>query len=172
MILYKGNTLVEGKHFMLEDEVLTYQGKVYGNYFLFKNSKDLDLVLDESDLGSLKLYEHSTVEESDEADDLTSLLVAYLNKGISIIDNGEDVVNKLITYFTEFKNHLDELGYTYTYSTTEIDKNTLIDFIKSYLEKSNINISSISMPNLYTTICSIIYNLYKLKEDGSNGNME
>ena len=172
MILYKGNTLVEGKHFIYENETVTYQGKIYGNFYLFKDSKSLDLVLAESDLNLLKLYEHSTVAESDETDDLTTLLVAYLNKGVSIIDRNEDVVNKLITYFTEFKNHLDELGYTYVYSINEIDKDSMIDFIKSYLEESNRNVSTISIPNLYTMINSFIYNLYKLKEAGSNGSME
>ena len=177
MILYKGNTLVEGKHFIYENELLvnkvvTYTGKAYGNFYLFKDPDGLDIVLSESELNSLKLYEHSTVAESDEVDDLRALLVAYFEKGLSILNSNKDVVNKLITYFTEFKNHLDDMHYTYVYSINEMDLGSLLSIIRSYLEQGVLNISDVSMPNLYETINSFIYNLYKLKEGNKHGSME
>lgn len=166
MILYKGSTLVEGKHFVFEDEMLTYQGKVYGNYYLFKNESNLDLVLNESDLNGLKLYEHSTVIEAENSEDLKTMLVSYFTKGLSILESSKDnVIDELITYFTEFKNHLDQMGCTYNYSIFDIEKSQLLDYIRNYLTNCNLNVSSVSIPNLYTTINSIIYNLYDAREE-------
>lgn len=172
MILYKGNTLVEGKHFIYENDMVTYQGKVYGNFYLFKNSNDLDLVLNESDLGKLKLYEHSMVTDAENADDLRTLLVAYFDKGISILDSDTNVIDELITYFTDFKNHLDQMGCTYQYTERDIEKSQLLDFIRHYLNEARLNVSEVSIPELYTTICILILNLWKYREDVINGDME
>jgi hypothetical protein len=174
MILYKGNTLVEGKHFIYEDEKVTYKGKCYGKFHLFERTDKPDLVLDESEITALKLYETCSVDEADDADDLRTLLVGYLEKGLNLLDsNNPNKVNELITFFEDFKNHLDQMGCTYQYSMQEIDLDELLDFIKYYLETANMNVSQISIPNLYVTICQIIYNLYKLRERGeTNGNME
>ena len=174
MILYKGNNLVEGKHFIYEDEKVTYRGKCYGKFHLFERVGNPDLVLDESELDNLELYESCTVDEADDADDLRTLLIGYLEKGLHLLKQGGDnLVNELITYFEDFKNHLDQMGCTYQYSIQELDLDTLLDFIQYYLETSNRNVSQISIPNLYVTICQIIYSLYKLRERGeTNGNME
>lgn len=174
MILYKGNNLVEGKHFIYEDEKVTYKGKCYGKFHLFEREDKPALVLDETELADLKLYEACTVDEAEDSDDLKTLIVGYLEQGLSLLERGgNNLVNDLITYFEDFKNHLDQMGCTYQYSTQEIDLDTLLDFIQHYLETSNRNVSQISIPNLYVTVCQVIYNLYKLRERGEiDGNME
>lgn len=174
MILYKGNTLVEGKHFIYEDDKVTYKGKCYGKFHLFERENKPDLILDESEITTLKLYETCSVEEAEDSDDLKTLIIGYLEKGLNLVaQESPNQINELITYFEDFKNHLDQMGCTYQYSMQEIDLDELLDFIEYYLDTSNKNVSQISIPNLYVTICQIIYNLYKLRERGeTNGDME
>ena len=46
MILYKGNSLVVGKHFVLEGEVLEYQGKAFGDFYDFTSKDGVHMILD------------------------------------------------------------------------------------------------------------------------------
>ena len=59
MILYKGNSLVIGKHFIFGDKLVEYQGKVFGQFYDF-TSEGTHVILSESDLVSLQEYSVDT----------------------------------------------------------------------------------------------------------------
>lgn len=169
MILYKGSPLVKGKHFIYENNVIEYKGKVYGESHLFETKDKMELVLSESEaLTLMPLLEHSLLAEQDNSDDLYQLITSYTDRQLDIAKNSPS--NKLWTElkdsFQEEINKLSELGLAYkvTYNKiSNINEGYLLEMIIDFLEATQRNISETSLPNIYAQLNDFIYNIDQLK---------
>ena len=169
MILYKGSPLVKGKHFIYENEVIEYKGKVYGESHLFETKSNVELVLSENEaLSLMPLLEHSLLAEQDNANDLYQLVVSYTDRQLDIAKNSPSnkVWTELKDSFQEELNKLSELGLAYKVTNNKIDnisEGYLLEMIIDFLEETQRNISETSLPNIYVQLHSFIYNIDQLK---------
>ena len=169
MILYKGSPLVKGKHFVYENEVIEYKGKVYGESHLFETKANVELVLTENEALNLKpLLEHSLLAEQDNSDDLYQLVVSYTDKQLDIAKNSPSnkLWRELKDSFQEELNKLSELGLAYKVTHNKIDNadhGYLLEMIIDFLEETQRNISETSLPNIYVQLHNFIYNIDQLE---------
>lgn len=173
MITYKGNKLLIGKRFIYENEVVSYQGKIYGNHHSF--SKDgVEFVLTEEETSNLKEYSPILLEELDNSDDIYQLIASYTDKQLNMINNNnsnsKDLLVNLANSFQEELNNLssNNLAYNHNYQIIDGDEDYILDVIKNYLNDVVYNVSQTSLPTHYTQLNNFIYNINRLQGD-SNG---
>lgn len=151
MIFYKGNSFVVGKHFIYDNKLVEYQGKVFGQYYDF-TSGDTHLILNETELLSLKEYSVDTqVGLKDYIRDFTE------DVG-SIQPLTEDKYPTLLTLLNDCKAKLDssDLVFTNTYSDIDIAPSEFGDFFINYIRDCNLNLDEIHVQDFYSQIVSCI----------------
>lgn len=168
MITYKGNPLVKGKHFIYENQSITYSGKIYGDKHLFISQDNSEIILTESEATNLKsLLEHSLLSEQDNSDDLYQVISSYTDKQLDIINNvaSNKKWETLKNSFQEELNKLNELGLAYKVTHTKIEdlnEQYFTEMIMDFLQDIQHNISDTSLPNIYTQLNNYIYNIQRI----------
>lgn len=155
MILYKGNSLVVGKHFVLEGEVLEYQGKAFGDFYDFTSKDGVHMILNETDLISLQEYSvDSKVGLKDYIRDFTED-VAKLQPLT------EDKYDELLTLLKDCKAKLDssDLVFTDQHLDLDIGKDTFGNFFINYIRDCNLNLDDVYLNEFYSYIVSSIKHL-------------
>lgn len=165
MITYKGSKLVIGKRFIIEGELNTYQGKIFGNMHKFVNKNNQETILTEQEANSLnqyKLNEHSLLSEQDNADDLKQLVISYTDKQLKLCEEKPtNIYQLLLNSFKEEIEKLQEQGLAYQVSYRELGTKDLLQQIQSFLKDTQHNISDTSMPNIYVQLNNYVYTLEK-----------
>lgn len=174
MITYKGSRLVKGKNFIDESgNKIQYKGKAYGDNYLFE-SDNVELILTEKEVSKLQDYtilkEHSLLEEQDNSDDLYQIVTSYTDEQIKILNGPsrklwKDLKDSFQKEINEFNNQglSYKVGYNILGSDGKVTESYLLEVVKDYLEESQRNISSISLPNHYVQLSNFIYNIDKLR---------
>lgn len=151
MILYKGNSLVIGKHFIFNDMLVEYQGKTFGQYYDF-TCDGTHLVLSEAELVSLKEYSVDTqVGLKDYIKDFTEDVA-------SLQPLTEDKFGDLLTLLNDCKAKLDnsDLVFTGAPSDIKLDKDKFGDFFINYIRDCSLNLDQIPLQDFYSQIVSCI----------------
>lgn len=158
MILYKGNSLVRGKHFILDNELIEYQGKVFGQYYDF-TSGDTHIILDESELVSLQEYSVDTQVG------LRDYIKDFTNDVGSLQPLTEDKYDDLLALLNDCKAKLDssDLVFTGDYANIDIDRDKFGDFFINYIRDCNLNLDKIHLQDFYSQIVSCINYLNSIK---------
>lgn len=151
MILYKGNSLVIGKHFLLKDKLVEYQGKVFGQYYDFV-SEGTHIILNESELVSLKEYSVDTQVG------LKEYIKDFTEDVASLQPLTEDKFGDLLTLLNDCKTKLDtsDLVFTGDYSDIKLDKSKFGDFFINYIRDCSLNLDNIRLNEFYSYIVSSI----------------
>lgn len=163
MITYKGQKTVIGKHFIYEGETLTYLGKIYGDSYNFISDKQVQYILDESDLPKLKEYningeDTNTIKDVDTNNVLRDIILKYTEKELNLIsdllqgktDNKEEL-NKL--YEEEYK----ELSFLNKYDIPpKENSNVSLEAQQSFLKEINRNVSGVNIITLLASLQDFI----------------
>lgn len=165
MITFRGNRLFKGKSFVgcselnLDNDILVYQGKAFGDLHAFQLN-ETEILLTEEQTKLLK--EHSLLIEQDEKDDLYQIVSSFTERQLLLV--GEKDTVGLKNSFQEELNKLYEFGISYKANRfiIEGDKDYLLKVIEKFLKETSLNISETSLPNLCVQLNNFIYNIDKL----------
>lgn len=151
MILYKGNSLVIGKHFIFGDKLVEYQGKVFGQFYDF-TSEGTHMILSESDLVSLQEYSVDT------QGGLKDYIKDFTEDVASLQPLTEDKFDDLKILLNDCKAKLDssDLVFTDDYSDIKLDKDKFGDFFINYIRDCSLNLDQIHLQDFYSQIVSCI----------------
>ena len=168
-ITYKGNNLVENKHFVYENDIIQYRGKIYGDRFLFGN-EHTEYILDESDLQDLQQSRVSDiVKEEDENNNIKEKIQEYIKEALDYINSYQigknSDLNNLINIYKSIMNYMKDNNKNISIGT-KLDTIS-IEAQKSYLKELYRNRTEINFNNLYNTLNNFIYSLNKLLEGGN-----
>jgi hypothetical protein len=152
MILYKGNPLVIGKHFIYNETLLEYQGKLFGGCFEFTSEDNVSYVLTEADLISLKEY------SVDEQEGLKEYIKDFTTDVASLQPLTEDKYPSLLSLLQDCKSKLDNSSLVFKGdpSNIELDKGSFGDFFINYIRDCSLNLDSIHLQDFYSQIVSCI----------------
>lgn len=172
MITYKGQKTVIGKRFFYESKVITYEGKIYGDQHLFKDS-DTEYILSESELIKLKEYningeDTNTIKDVDNDSVLRNLILDYTDKEIDLLSDiiagkSDDIeaLNEL------YQNEYDELVFLNKYDLPDNGNNNVsLAMQLNYLKQVNRNISGV---NIITLLASLRDFINSNKGGNNNG---
>jgi len=162
MITYKGQKTVIGKRFIYESNIITYNGKIYGDSYLFTD-KDTEYILTESDLIKLKEYningeDTNTIKDVDNDNVLRDLILDYTEKEIALVSDlivgKETDVSKLNELY---QKEYDELIFLNKYDLPNSGNHTIsLEKQLMYLRSVNRNISSVNIIELLTSLQNFI----------------
>lgn len=175
MITHKGSPYVNGKHFIYENELVTYTGKMYKDFFTFiKESDGCEILLTEKETNNLKYYylkEHSLLQEQENKDDLYQIVASYTDVQLNLINTlgYKKLFSKLRDSFKEELDKLEENGVTYKTHPNKFDNINDIGYIQEmlldYLQSIQRNISDVSLPNHCAQLTNFIYNIDRMDGD-------
>ena len=163
MITYKGQKTVIGKRFFYEDELVKYNGKIYGDQFSFMSEDNTEYILTESDLIKLKEYningeDTNTVKDIDNDDVLRDTILDYAEKEIALLSDllvgKETDVNKLNEIY---QNEYDDLIFLNKYELyNNRDTDIPLENQLRYFKDINRNISGVNIVELLTSLNDFI----------------
>lgn len=163
-ITYKGNnyTLI-GKHFIFNNEKVSYEGKIYKESYLFKSDSNKEYILDESDLYNLQEFS-STEELANNIESIDSLLQdlqdKYINATLPILQNlimgKETDRTELNNIYKDMMNFIKE-NYHNNLELSGVQDSISLEAQKQYLTNLALNKSSISIESLFNSLNNFIY---------------